>query len=223
MKIGVKVSENLKTILEEIYAYNFIEIENYKENFDIVILDVENENLEEILLELKKRGILVIVLVGEKDIKKMREFFLKNLVDDCILRKEIYNLEESIINLRKKQKNFDSLYLSDSFKKGFYNFSDITYISYSSITRKTEFHLKDLKIFDIRKNFNEIEEQVSKIEIFYKIDRSTIINLEQIEILDLKEEMIVFKNKSKLYVSKSKIKEIDAKCILLQNRIFIGI
>lgn len=223
MRIGLKVSENLKTLLDEIFNYELMEIENYDEKIDIAIIDVENEELEENLIELRRRGILTIVLVGEKDIRKMRELFLKEIVDDCILRKDIFNLEESISNLKNKRKNVRSIYLSDNFKKGFYDFSEINYISYSSISRKTEFHLSNLELFDIRKNFSEVEDQISKVEIFYKLDRSTIINLEQIEVLDMKEEVIIFKNRDKLYVSKSKIKEIDKKCILLKNRIFIGI
>lgn len=223
MRIGLKVSENLKTLLEEIFNYELVDIENYKEKIDIAIVDVENEDLEESLIEFRRKGIITIVLVGEKDIRKMRELFLKEMVDDCILRKDIFNLEESISNLKDRIKITSSIYLSDSFKKGFYDLSEINYISYSSISRKTEFHLFNLKIFDIRKNFSEVEDQVSKIEIFYKLDRSTIINLEQIEILDLKEEVIIFKNEDKLYVSKSKLKEIEQKCILLKNRIFIGI
>ena len=56
------------------------------------------------------------------------------------------------------------------------------------------------------------------IKSFYKLDRGTIVNIEAIEILDLKEERIIFKNKQTLYVSKVKLKELESKWISIKNK-----
>lgn len=56
------------------------------------------------------------------------------------------------------------------------------------------------------------------IKSFYKLDRGTIVNIETVEILDLKEERIIFKNKQTLYVSKVKLKELESKWISIKNK-----
>ena len=226
MKIGINIDENLKTILEEIFSYEYVDLRDNNinlKNIDIIIIDSKTENLKEILLEYKKIGINVIVLVGENEIREMRLFFLSGLIDDCIIRKDIFQLEQSINTLYKSKNKIKEFYLSDTFKKGFYKFSEVNFITYSSITRKTEFHLVNSEVFDIKKNFSEIEEKLSGINNFYKLDRSTIINLDLIEILDFKEELIIFKNKKFIYTSKAKLKELENNRNLIQNKFFIGI
>lgn len=124
--------------------------------------------------------------------------------------------------VRKKDTKITAFYLFDSFKRGIYNFSEINYITYSSISRRTEFHLIDSEIFDIKKNFSEVEEKIIHTNIFYKLDRGTIVNLDLIEVLDFKEEIIVFKNKEFIYTSKTKLKELEDRCNLMRNKIVLG-
>ncbi len=211
MRIGIKSDENLKTLVEELLPYDFVELD---ENFDfkdisIAIVDSLNKNFKLFLSELKKRRIPTIALLNESEFYKMRELFLEKTIDDCLLRKDIFKLESAIFKLINKSVNPEMLYLSDTFKKGIFNFSEINYITYSSITRKTEFHLIDSESFTIKKSFSEIEEKLSQIDCFYKLDRSTIINLDLIQLIDYKEEVIIFKNKSLVYSSKSKLKELE--------------
>lgn len=51
--------------------------------------------------------------------------------------------------------------------------------------------------------------KIKNVNNFYKLDRSTIINLNLIQILDFKEEQIIFKNKEYIYTSKIKLKELE--------------
>lgn len=90
-----------------------------------------------------------------------------------------------------------------------YKFSEVNYITYSSVNRRVEFHLINSEIFDVKKSFSEIEERIKNVNNFYKLDRSTIINLNLIQILDFKEEQIIFKNKEYIYTSKIKLKELE--------------
>lgn len=139
----------------------------------------------------------------------MRELFLSGLIDDCIVRKDIFRVEESIAKFLSQGKKYDIFYLSDTFKKGVYKFSEVNYITYSSVNRRVEFHLVNSEIFDVKKSFSEIEERIKNVNNFYKLDRSTIINLNLIQILDFKEEQIIFKNKEYIYTSKIKLKELE--------------
>ena len=222
MILGIDVDNNLKIILNEVISYKCIDLRKNSDeiqNVDVIIIDSKTENIDEKLIEYKKRNLKVIALVGENETREMRRLFLSNLVDDCLIRKDIFELEECIHHLEKKESNITSFYLFDSFKRGIYSFSEINYITYSSISRRTEFHLTNSEIFDIKKNFSEVEEK----NIFYKLDRGTIINIKLVEVLDYKEEIIVFKNKEFIYTSKLKLKELEDKCNLMGNKIVLGL
>ena len=226
MILGIDVDNNLKIILTEIIPYKCIDLRKEikeLEVIDVIIIDSKTESLEEKLIEYKKRDLKIIALVGENDTREMRRLLLSNLVDDCIVRKDIFELEEYIQQLEKKDVKITAFYLFDSFKRGIYNFSEVNYITYSSISRRTEFHLVNSEIFDIKKNFSEVEEKITHTNIFYKLDRGTIINLDLIEVLDFKEEIIIFKNKEFIYTSKSKLKELEDKCNLMRNKMVLGI
>ena len=212
MKIGLNVDENLKTLFDEISSLEYLDIEVDEcklDDIDIIIIDTRKEKLNEYLTKYKQKGILIIALVGEEDIYKMRELFLSGFIDDCIVRKDIFRVEESIAKFLSQGKKYDIFYLSDTFKKGVYKFSEVNYITYSSVNRRVEFHLVNSEIFDVKKSFSEIEERIKNVNNFYKLDRSTIINLNLIQILDFKEEQIIFKNKEYIYTSKIKLKELE--------------
>lgn len=226
MILGIDVDNNLKIILNEVISYKCIDLRKNSDeiqNVDVIIIDSKTENIDEKLIEYKKRNLKVIALVGENETREMRRLFLSNLVDDCLIRKDIFELEECIHHLEKKESNITSFYLFDSFKRGIYSFSEINYITYSSISRRTEFHLTNSEIFDIKKNFSEVEEKIIYTNIFYKLDRGTIINIKLVEVLDYKEEIIVFKNKEFIYTSKLKLKELEDKCNLMGNKIVLGL
>ena len=110
------------------------------------------------------------------------------------------------------------IYLLGKVKRGFFKTEDINYITYSSVTRRATFFLRNLSSFEIKRNFSEVEERLESIKSFYKLDRGTIVNIEAVEILDFKEERIIFKNKQTLYVSKIKLKELEAKWISIRNK-----
>lgn len=224
MGVGLNVDENLKVLFSEISSLEYYDIgtdETVLERVDIVVIDSKKERVYEYLYEYKKRGLPVIVLIDEEALYEMREFFLSGLVDDCIVRRDIFKIEESIINLLVKRRNYNVFYLSDTFKKGIYNFLEINYITYSSTNRKSEFHLISGEVFDIKRSFSEIEERVKNLESFYKLDRSTIVNLNLIQILDFKEERIIFKSGEYIYISKVKLKELEGNYFKERNKEFL--
>ena len=214
MRIGLNVDENLKTLFDEISSLKYLDMENEEESLemvDLVVIDSKKERLQEYLEEYRRKGILIIALIGENEVYKMRELFLSGLIDDCVLRKDIL----------AQGKKYDIFYLSDTFKKGVYRFSEVNYITYSSVNRKVEFHLTDSEVFDIKKSFSEIEEGLKGIDSFYKLDRSTIININSIQILDYKEEQIIFKNREYIYTSKLKLKELESSYLKEKGQNFL--
>lgn len=129
-------------------------------------------------------------------------------------KNEIFPKNIQKIREKKEEK---LIYLSTKSKKGFFKIEEIYYITYSSITRKATFHLKEMEKFEIKKNFSEVRSKLEGILFFFKIDRGTIINLKNIDILDFKEEKVIFKNKIILYISKEKLKEIEKKWIEISD------
>lgn len=120
-----------------------------------------------------------------------------------------------IILEKKKEKKM--IYLPSRGKKGFYELDEINWISYSSINRNVIFHLKNSEEFKLKRNFSEVKQKLDFTKYFYKLDRGTIINLKNIEILDFNEEKIYFKNRKIVYVSKIKLKEIERMWLNLKS------
>lgn len=151
----------------------------------------------------------------------MRTLFLSNYVADCILKHEIYEIEKSIEKLIYSKQKYTQFYLNDNQKKGIIDFSEVTYISYCRTTRRIQFHLTNKEVFTLKENFSIIEEKLETINSFYKIERGTIINTNLIRYIDYKEETIIFRDFSILYVSKIKLKKIEEDLNLTKNRLYL--
>lgn len=137
-----------------------------------------------------------------------------SLAENTQKEEEIFPINYTIT----PQKNTElELYLPCKYKKGIFKIEEIDFITYSSSDRKAVFHLKTLENFEVKRNFAEVEEKLESISFFYKVDRGTIINLKNIEILDFKEERILFKSKNFLYTSKLKLKDIEIKWIYIKD------
>lgn len=125
MKIGLNVDENLKTLFDEISSLEYLDIEVDEcklDDIDIIIIDTRKEKLNEYLTKYKQKGILIIALVGEEDIYKMRELFLSGLIDDCIVRKDIFRVEESIAKFLSQGKNMIFFIFQIHLKRACINF-----------------------------------------------------------------------------------------------------
>lgn len=222
IKIGIEVESNLKILLKEVLNYNLIDIQRDENEIDkiaVLIIDINIPNVKEKIKKYYELGIPIILVLGKENIREMREYFLGGQIKDCILRQDIFKLEESIQAQINSPQNYKSFYLCDTYQKGILDFDEVIYISYSSVSRKTEFHLKNAEIFSIKSNFSEIEEKINSIKDFAKLDRGTIINISLIKILDYKEERIIFKDNSHVYTSKAKLKELEEKYNFGKGRI----
>lgn len=163
----------------------------------------------------EKKMITRLTTVFYKENNKWKIINMHNsLAENTQKEEEIFPISYNVVS----EKNTElELYLPCKYKKGIFKIEEIDYITYSSLDRKVVFHLKNLEIFEVKRNFSEVEEKLGSITFFYKVDRGTIINLKNIEILDFKEERILFKSKGFIYVSKLKLKELESKWIDLKN------
>ena len=93
IKIGVDVDEKLIILLKEMLDYEFINTKRENKNFEIFIIDIDAENITDKIKLNFKKGIPVIVVLGKNNIREMRTLFLSNYVADCILRHEVYEIE----------------------------------------------------------------------------------------------------------------------------------
>ncbi|MDH6459303.1 DNA-binding LytR/AlgR family response regulator [Fusobacterium sp. PH5-7] len=221
IKIGVDIDEKLIILLKEMLDYEFINTKRESSSFEIFIIDIDTENITDKIKANYKKGIPVIVVLGKNNIKEMRTLFLSNYVADCILKHEIYEIEKSIEKLIYSKQKYTQFYLNDNQKKGIIDFSEVTYISYCRTTRRIQFHLTNKEVFTLKENFSIIEEKLETINSFYKIERGTIINTNLIRYIDYKEETIIFRDFSILYVSKIKLKKIEEDLNLTKNRLYL--
>lgn len=221
IKIGVDIDEKLIILLKEMLDYEFINTKRESSSFEIFIIDIDTENITDKIKANYKKGIPVIVALGKNNIKEMRILFLSNYVADCILKHEIYEIEKSIEKLIYSKQKYTQFYLNDNQKKGIIDFSEVTYISYCRTTRRIQFHLTNKEVFTLKENFSIIEEKLETINSFYKIERGTIINTSLIRYIDYKEETIIFRDFSILYVSKIKLKKIEEYLNLTKNRLYL--
>ena len=221
IKIGVDIDEKLIILLKEMLDYEFINTKRESSSFEIFIIDIDTENITDKIKANYKKGIPVIVVLGKNNIKEMRTLFLSNYVADCILKHEIYEIEKSIEKLIYSKQKYTQFYLNDNQKKGIIDFSEVTYINYCRTTRRIQFHLTNKEVFTLKENFSIIEEKLETINSFYKIERGTIINTSLIRYIDYKEETIIFRDFSILYVSKIKLKKIEEDLNLTKNRLYL--
>lgn len=222
INIGIIAEEETLDELKKSFSYNFINPLKVDVEFKILILSLEKDsNFYENLKFYSNLNISIIILLERNNIKEMRSLFLLKIVDDCILKDDLFEIEKSIKISLDKVKNCNKFFINDTYQKGIIDFDEIKYIDFSRIERRVNFHLGDKNIFSLKRTFGSVEKKLKYIKDFYKIERGLIINIDQIKILDYREERIIFKDYSCLYISKVKLKKLEEEKNLMVNKIII--
>ncbi|MGO2117672.1 MAG: LytTR family transcriptional regulator DNA-binding domain-containing protein [Fusobacterium sp.] len=222
ISIGVIGGDDLINRLREKLSYDFLNPLEEGREFKILIIKLDRDsNFYENLKFYYNLNVSLIVLLEKDNIKEMRSLFLLNIVDDCILEDDYFEIEKSIKISLNKRKNCRQFFINDTYQKGIINFNEIKYIDFSRIERRVNFHLQGEKIFSLKRTFGSVEKKLKDIRGFFKIERGLIVNLEQIKILDYREERIIFKDYSCLYISKIKLKKLEEQKSLVNNKIII--
>lgn len=222
ISIGVIGGDDLINRLKEKLSYDFVNPLEEGREFKILIIKLDRDsNFYENLKFYYNLNVSLIILLEKDNIKEMRSLFLLNIVDDCILKDDYFEIEKSIKISLNKRKNCRQFFINDTYQKGIIDFNEIKYIDFSRIERRVNFHLEDKNVFSLKRTFGSVEKKLKDIMDFFKIERGLIVNLEQIKILDYREERIIFKDYSCLYISKIKLKKLEEQKSLMGNKIII--
>lgn len=203
-KIGVKVETSLKILLRELLEFEFIE-NDIEKTCKIVILDVNIPFFEKEVAYYYSCGIGIIALLDDWNIERLKS----KCIFEYVLKNEVEKIKNAIERYLLSVKSYSSFYLNDIYFKGIIEFSEILFIDYCRTTRKVRFNLINGESFFIKRNFSDLDFLTLDFENFYKLGRGVIINIDLVKFLDYKEEKIIFKDKTVLYISKVKLKELE--------------
>lgn len=136
---------------------------------------------------------------NNQNIKNKLEFHKR---DEYIYLENFLLTKSSNITTEKNR-----VILSDSFKDLITPLENIEYFSYDRNLKKS-FAIVNGKPYFLRKSLAEIEKAVENTN-FIRVERSIILNLNQIKEIDYKEEFILTNSSEKIYLGKSILKKIS--------------
>lgn len=226
-KIGINIDLNLQEILSELLDVEFYSAESLIkydiENVDAVILDLKYETDDSKIYFFSRKNIPVVLLCSrDDDYRKIKGYFKRREIYDCIYRDDYFEIEKSLDELFSKSIVFQDtkeIIINDNFYKAIIKIEDIIYINYCRLSRKTEITTKDGRIYYSKRGFSEVEQKLRSFNCFVKVDRGTLINKNLLKEIDYKGEKITFLGGKNLFVSRSKLKILEENLDLFGNRI----
>ncbi len=221
-KIGMDIDRKLEMILEEILDYELYSAENfYTEKIggvDIILLDLSKKDIKEKLKYFKKMEIPVIVLCEEEDFYFIRESFRKEYVVDAILKRDYFEIERAIETILAKRKNLQEVVINAISYKAIVKISDIIYVTYCRVNRKTEIVDMLGNMYESKKGFSEVEEKIES-DFLIKVERGTLVNKNMVRKIDYKNEKVFFIGGESLSLSKAKLKMLEDMVDIFKNRV----
>ncbi|MCX3068547.1 LytTR family transcriptional regulator DNA-binding domain-containing protein [Cetobacterium somerae] len=226
-KIGINIDLNLQEILRELLEVEFYSIDSvidYEiEKIDVVILDLKYEKDDGKIHFFSRKNIPVVLLCSrDEELKKIKEYFKKREIYDCVYRDDYFEIEKTLDELFNKKiiiQDAKEIVINDNFYKAIIKIEDIIYMNYCRLSRKTEITTKDGKIYYSKRGFAEVEQKLKGFSFFIKVDRGTLINRNLLKEIDYKGEKITFLGNKNLFVSRSKLKILEENLDLFGNRI----
>lgn len=226
-KIGINIDLNLQEILRELLEVEFYSIDSiidYEiEKIDVVILDLKYEKDDSKIHFFSRKNIPVVLLCSrDEELKKIKDYFKKREIYDCVYRDDYFEIEKTLDELFNKKiiiQDAKEIVINDNFYKAIIKIEDIIYMNYCRLSRKTEITTKDGKIYYSKRGFAEVEQKLKGFSFFIKVDRGTLINRNLLKEIDYKGEKITFLGNKNLFVSRSKLKILEENLDLFGNRI----
>lgn len=221
-KIGVDIDRKLEMILEEILEHTLCSAEDFyterKNGVDIILLDLSVEDVKEKLKYFKKMEIPVIALCDVEDFYFIRESFRKEYIVDVILKRDYFEIERAIDEAIKKSKTSKEIVINSISYKAILKISEIIYVTYCRVNRKTEIVDMCGNIYESKKGFNEVEEKLES-DFLVKVERGTLINKKMVKKIDYKNERVYFIGGEFLSLSKAKLKMLEDMGQFFKNRV----
>lgn len=193
--------------IDKIENFDFVS----EANFEDVILIADNNifNSQEAGDSINLSGFSKILVFSDRidtefyknhqNLKNKIEFHKR---DEYIYIENFVSAKNSTITTEKSK-----VILSDSFKDLVTPLENIEYFSYDRNLKKS-FAIVNGKPYFLRKSLAEIEKAVENTS-FIRVERSIILNLNQIKEIDYKEEFILTNSSEKIYLGKSILKKIS--------------
>lgn len=161
------------------------------------------------------------IIVYTDEIKILHLNKLKKLNLKVILKEKkdyiFCNNQIEILEKKLSLSETDEIILSDISEEVVVKLGEIYYFSYDRINKKSYAKIHNESFF-IRKNLGELELLLPE-NIFFRMERSYIINLKQIKLINFKEEFVLLKNDEKLYINKGKLKILSNKLYKKYSRL----
>lgn len=210
MKTAICLNEKNYDYIKDVISGDKLSITEFLfqgSSYDLVFLDSNTKNLEGILENIRYAHCKVILWGVDIDANELRNYFKKNLIFDYIDSDSYYNILGVLREVEESLKK-DILSLKDSNQEIFISIDNLNYITYDRVTRKAILNCKDKNV-SLTKKLSELEFFLSKYGNFIKADRSTIVNMKQIESINYKDESVSFINGEIINLSKNKLKELS--------------
>jgi len=215
-------NDNFYFLLNEVTDISIKKIKNIHEitepkNENILILE-SLSHLED-LQDIENFFFAVVLYTDEIKVVQLNklkalniEVILKEKKDYIFCNNHIENLEY-IVSLSED----DKIILSDISEEALVKLGEIYYFSYDRVNKKSFAKINNESFF-IRKNLGDLENLLPE-ELFFRMERSYIINLKQVKIINFKEEFVLLQNNEKIYINKGKLKILSNKCNKKYNRL----
>ena len=222
-RVLLDVEKKLEIILREMFKYDFVPFKEEINGEKLLIIDDSGSNYHGKIYRASQEKIGIIVLLSESNLKELERFVLDKNIYKCFFKSEIYLLEKALENFFKedfkrniKLREKNKFFLNIPYGRIILKFEEITHITYSSLTRKSEFYDMDKNIWAIRKNISEVEKELVDGDIFFRLDRGTIINSRNVKMIDYADEKLIFKNENFIYTSRAKLKNLEENINMLE-------
>jgi len=193
------------SILQE-YSENEIHYikDSMVENFEVLIVESLNDRVVEIIEGVMNKPSLIIYedVIRIDHIDKIRELGFYY----AYLPKSRYEEIDRKIRRAMEQRRGN---WSPSPKYRIYAPEElIEYIEFQKSERKTCVFLENNEKIFLSRSLREVEDELGRYSDFFRVDRSTIVNLSKIKYLNLEEEFLKLESGVKLYFSSKVLKKL---------------
>ncbi len=207
-------NDNFYFLLNEISNLSIEKVESLWEGVEVEeksIVIIESLEAIEKLLEVEDK--LLGVIIYTEEIKTAYLKLIKKFNIRVILKeKEEYVYCDNHIEGLESRFSLDEesvVIVSDVSEEVVVKLGEVNYFSYDRITKKS-FAKVGIESCFLRKNLGELEELLPE-ELFFRLDRSYIINVKQVKGINFKEEFLTFKNDERTYINRGKLKILSKK------------
>ncbi len=225
IKVGIYTEKNLELLIRENFDYELINIKNYtlqkifEGGITFLIIDNTMGDVYQYLKQCRAYKFNIIYMASSFDPLILRKYVREGLIFDFLKKINYEMIQNSIESAVVKNTKTSKIFIDDILVKAWIAPEKILYINYIRHLRKSSIKTTDNKIYLSKKKLSDVENLLFSFSQFYRIERSTIINVEHVKEINIKDEMLIFDNNSVLSLSKKSLKNIESSLLNYSNSI----